>query len=52
MRPEFWDNPIGVSKYQLTRKLPQELSDSLPDTKKLEEEILKELDYESEQEIK
>jgi len=38
------NSPIGVSEYVLTRNLPKELIDSLPDTKILEEEILKELD--------
>jgi predicted nuclease of restriction endonuclease-like (RecB) superfamily len=37
------DKPVGVSGYKLTKKLPTELSDKLPDIKILEKEIHKEL---------
>ena len=37
------NKPIGISKYQLTKELPKEFKDKLPDAKKLEKEILQEL---------
>lgn len=37
------DKPVGVSSYELTRKLPAELRNKLPDPELLEEEILKEI---------
>jgi len=42
------NKPIGVSGYRLTNELPKEVADKMPDAKKLEEEILKELNYENE----
>lgn len=36
-------SPVGVSEYQLTRKLPDSLKNKLPDTQILEEEIRKEI---------
>lgn len=38
------DKPVGVSGYELTRMLPPELHDKLPDPALLEEEIRKEMD--------
>ncbi len=35
------DKPVGVSEYELTRELPEELKDKLPDAKQLEDEIRK-----------
>lgn len=40
--------PIGVSKYELHKELPADLSKKLPDPKKLRQEILKEMDFISE----
>lgn len=40
--------PIGVAGYSLTKELPKEVAAQIPDTKKLEEEILKEMDCEQE----
>ncbi len=37
------DKPVGVSEYELTRELPEELKDKLPDAKQLEDEIRKEI---------
>lgn len=37
------DKPVGVSGYLLTRELPEELRNKLPDAKQLEEEIRKEM---------
>jgi len=37
------DKPVGVSEFRLTRTLPAELSDKLPNPDELESEILKEL---------
>jgi predicted nuclease of restriction endonuclease-like (RecB) superfamily len=37
------DKPVGVAKYTLTRRLPPELKDKLPDPKKLEKQIMHEL---------
>lgn len=37
------NKPVGVSEYRLTHNLPKELTDKLPDVKKLEEEVLREL---------
>ncbi len=37
------DKPVGVSGYSLTRELPPELNNKLPDVKLLEEEIRKEM---------
>jgi len=37
------NKPVGVSEYRLTHDLPKELTDKLPDVKRLEEEVLKEL---------
>jgi len=39
------NNPIGVSSYKLLKELPQDVADKIPNPKKLQEEILKELDY-------
>lgn len=38
------NKPIGVSEYHLTKSLPKDLRKMLPDAKKLEEQIRKELD--------
>lgn len=40
--------PVGVAEYRLTAKLPKALARKLPDRKKLEKEILKELKEELE----
>ncbi len=37
------DKPVGVSGYLLTRELPPELQNKLPDAKQLEEKIRKEM---------
>jgi hypothetical protein len=37
------DKPVGVSGYLLTRELPKELKNKLPDAKQLEDEIRKEM---------
>lgn len=37
------DKPVGVSGYLLTRELPEELKDKLPDAKQLADEIRKEM---------
>jgi len=37
------DKPVGVSEYLLTRELPDELKNKLPDAKHLEDEIRKEI---------
>lgn len=37
------DKPVGVAKYSLTRRLPPELKDKLPDPRKLEKQIMQEL---------
>lgn len=37
------DKPVGVAEYMLTRKLPPEWKDKLPDPKKLEKQIMQEL---------
>lgn len=37
------NKPVGVAEYSLTRELPENLADKLPDAKMIEEEILKEL---------
>ena len=37
------DKPVGVSGYSLTRELPEELKNKLPDAKQLEDEIRKEM---------
>lgn len=37
------DKPMGVSEFKLTKTLPNELTDKLPDAQKIEAEILKEL---------
>jgi predicted nuclease of restriction endonuclease-like (RecB) superfamily len=37
------DKPVGVAEYRLTKELPKEIADKLPDTKRIESEILKEL---------
>jgi YhcG PDDEXK nuclease domain len=36
-------NPVGVAEFRLSKSLPQELFDKLPDPRKLEEEIMREL---------
>ncbi|MBC8522664.1 DUF1016 domain-containing protein [PVC group bacterium] len=38
------DKPVGVSEYLLTRELPEELKNKLPNAKQLEDEIRKEID--------
>ncbi|MDX2502970.1 MAG: PDDEXK nuclease domain-containing protein, partial [Gammaproteobacteria bacterium] len=38
------DKPVGVSEYVLTKELPLELQNKLPDPKHLEDEIRKEID--------
>ncbi len=38
------DKPVGVSEFKLTRILPKELSDKLPQAKEIEDEILRQLD--------
>ena len=35
--------PVGVSQYQLTKILPKELQDKLPNVASLEQELMKEL---------
>ena len=37
------DKPVGVSEYLLTKELPPELKNKLPDAKQLENEIRKEI---------
>ena len=37
------DKPVGVSEYQLTKNLPKELKDKLPNVKVLEAELTKEI---------
>ena len=37
--------PIGVSGYKLSKELPKDLADKLPDPKQLEAEILKKMDF-------
>lgn len=37
------NKPVGVSEYRLTHDVPKELADKLPDVKKLEKEVLREL---------
>lgn len=37
-------NPVGVAEFRLSKSLPNELLDKLPDPKKLEQEIMKELE--------
>ena len=37
------DKPVGVAEYRLTKELPKEIADKLPDPKRIEKEILKEL---------
>ncbi len=39
------NKPVGVSEYRLTHDLPKELTDKLPDVKRLEKEVLRELKY-------
>ncbi len=45
------DKPVGVSEYKLTRTLPKELIDKLPDPKYLEDELLKEMFIDQEEKI-
>jgi len=37
-------NPVGVAEFRLSKSLPNELLDKLPDPKELEKEIMKELE--------
>ncbi|HUX79307.1 MAG TPA: PDDEXK nuclease domain-containing protein, partial [Alphaproteobacteria bacterium] len=37
------DKPVGVSEFRITKALPKDLKDFLPDVKELENEILQEL---------
>ena len=37
------DKPVGVAEYKLTKELPIEIADQLPDARQIEQEILKEL---------
>lgn len=37
-------NPVGVAEFRLSKSLPKELFDKLPDPKKLEQEIMRELE--------
>jgi predicted nuclease of restriction endonuclease-like (RecB) superfamily len=37
------DKPVGVAEYRLTKELPDEIADKLPDTKQIEQQIMKEL---------
>jgi predicted nuclease of restriction endonuclease-like (RecB) superfamily len=37
--------PIGVSRYKLSKELPKDMVNKLPDPKRLEVEILKEMDF-------
>lgn len=39
------DKPVGVSQFKLTKELPKELRNKLPDPKNLEEELMKELNF-------
>lgn len=41
------NKPVGVAEFMLTRKLPKELRNKLPDIKELESEILKELSWQT-----
>ena len=45
------DKLVGVSEFRLTRTLPAELSDKLPNPDELESEILKELGALHEEEV-
>lgn len=42
------DKPVGVSEFKLSRELPSDLADKLPDPAKLEAELLKEMGVEEE----
>ncbi len=47
-------NPVGVAEFRLSKSLPKELFDKLPDPKKLEQEIKRELlenEYENDNEV-
>jgi predicted nuclease of restriction endonuclease-like (RecB) superfamily len=37
------NKPVGVAEYRLTKELPAEIADKLPDTKQIEQALLKEL---------
>lgn len=39
-------NPVGVSEFQLSKYLPHELLDKLPNSKELEDEFMRELEGE------
>lgn len=41
------NNPVGVSEFQLSKSLPKELCDKLPNLRELEVELLRELQNES-----
>lgn len=41
-------NPVGVSEFRLSKSLPNELLDKLPDPKELEDELMREINEESE----
>ncbi len=43
-------SPIGVSEFRLSKNLPEELYDKLPDPRELEKEILKEFGHPESQE--
>lgn len=40
-------NPVGVSEFKLSKSLPKELTDKLPDVKEIETELMRELSYDS-----
>ncbi|HEL8434600.1 TPA: DUF1016 family protein, partial [Legionella pneumophila] len=42
------DKPVGVAGYQLTRDIPKQLRDALPDADQLEEKIMFELGLDNE----
>jgi len=44
-------NPVGVAEFRLSKSLPKELLDKLPDPKKLEQEIMRELERDDAAEI-
>lgn len=46
-----FNTQLGVAEYKLTHDLPKELVDKLPDAKRLEEEVRKELQSEDSKEI-
>ena len=39
------EKPVGVSEYRLTKQLPEEFNDKLPDPKRLEQALRREMDW-------